>query len=118
MTQWGGCDHTRVWERNLAPPSSEPRVQRRRFDHLIMELSLALDRNLPRYPLWLTLKEFGADPDFLSREVAIEFCDEHLDEFLAHLGHALTPRQARRLRRAVARFDPEIPTPYERMASI
>jgi hypothetical protein len=93
-------------------------VQRRRFDHLITELSLALDRNLPRYPLWLTFKEFGADPDCLSREVVIEFCDEHLGEFLAHLGHTLTPRQARRLRRAVARFDPEIQTPYERMARI
>ena len=93
-------------------------MQRRRFDHLILELSLALDRNLPRYPLWLTFKELGADPDFLSREVVIEFCDEHLGGFLAHLGYALTPRQARRLRRAVARYNPEIPIPYERMASI
>ena len=93
-------------------------MQRRRFDHLIIELSLALDRNLPRYPLWITFKELGADPDCLSRKAAIEFCDEHMGEFLAHLGHALTPRQARRLRRAVERYDPEIPTPYERMARI
>jgi len=93
-------------------------VQRRRFDHFVIELSLALDRNLPRYPLWITFKEAGADPDFLSRDVLIEFCDEHLSEFLGHLGHALTPRQFRRLRRAVARFDPEIVTPYERMARI
>jgi len=93
-------------------------VHRRRFDHLIAELSLALDRNLPRYPLWITLKELGEDPDFLTREGAIGFCDEHLGEFLGHLGCALTPRQKRRLRRAVARFDPELPTPYERMAEV
>lgn len=93
-------------------------MQRRRFDHLIIELSLALDRNLPRYPLWLSFKELGADPESLSREAVIEFCDAHLGEFLAHLGYALTPRQTRRLRRAVARFDPEVLTPYERMARI
>ena len=93
-------------------------MQRRRFDHLIIELSLALGRNLPRYPLWLSFKESGADPESLSREAVIEFCDAQLNEFLAHLGHALTPRQTRRLQRAVARYDPEIPTPYERMARI
>jgi len=93
-------------------------VQRRRFDHLMIELSVALDRNLPRYPLWLTFKELGADPEDLSRENVIEFCDEHLGEILAHLGHTLTPRQVRRLRRTVARFDPDVPTPYERMARI
>jgi hypothetical protein len=93
-------------------------LQRRRFDHFVIELSLALGRNLPRYPLWITFKEFGADPDFLSREVLMEFCDEHLSEFLAHLGHALTPRQFRHLRHTIARFDPEIETPYERMARI
>jgi hypothetical protein len=93
-------------------------LQRRRFDHLIIELSLALERNLPRYPLWLTFKELGADPDYLSREAVIEFCDQHLAEFLGHLGHTLTPRQTRRLRRTVARYDPEITTPYERMARL
>jgi hypothetical protein len=93
-------------------------VQRRRFDHLILEISLALNCNLPRYPLWLAFKEAGADPDYLTREVVIEFCDEHLTGFLAHLGHSLSPRKLRRLRRAVARFDPAIPTPYERMARI
>jgi hypothetical protein len=93
-------------------------VHRRRFDHLILELSLALDRNLPRYPLWITFKELGVDPDYLSREVVVEFCDEHLGTFLGHLGCALTPRQQRRLRRAVERYDPALPTPYERMAEI
>jgi len=93
-------------------------MRRRRFDHLILEISLALDRNIPRYPLWLTFKELGVDPEFLNREVVIEFCDEHLADFLAHLGYTLSRRSARRLRRAVARFDPALPTPYERMARI
>jgi len=93
-------------------------MQRRRFDHLIIEISLALDCNIPRYPLWLTFKELGANPEYLTREIVIEFCDEHLTDFLAHLGHTLSRRRTRRLRRAVARFDPALPTPYERMARI
>jgi len=93
-------------------------VQRRRFDRLIIEISLALSRNLSRYPLWLTFKELGMDPEYLTREAVIEFCDEHLADFLARLGHTLPPRRIRRLRRAVARFDPALPTPYERMARI
>jgi len=93
-------------------------VQRRRFDHLIIEISLALDRNLPRYPLWLDFKERGMDPEYLTREAVIAFCDERLPEFLAQLGYRVPPRRLRRLRRAVARFDPSLPTPYERMARI
>jgi hypothetical protein len=93
-------------------------VRRRRFDHLILEISLALNRNLPRYPLWITFKELGMDPEFLTREAVIEFCDEHLADFLARLGYVLPPRRIRRLQRAVARFDPALPTPYERMARI
>jgi hypothetical protein len=67
-------------------------LRRRRFDHLIIEISLALNQNLPRYPLWITFKELGMDPEFLTREAVIEFCDEHLTDFLAHLGHFLPPR--------------------------
>ena len=93
-------------------------MRRRRFDHLILEISLALDCALPRYPLWLAFRELGANPEYLTRETALEFCDEHLGDFLAQRGLALSPRQARRLRRAVARFDPELPTPYERMARV
>jgi hypothetical protein len=93
-------------------------MQRRRFDHLVVELSLALGRHLPRYPLWLTLKELGMEPEQLSREAAIEFCERHLTAFVARLGDRLSPRQLRRLRRTVARYDPSIPTPYERMARI
>ena len=93
-------------------------MRRRRFDHLILEISLALNQNLPRYPLWLAFKELGMDPEYLTREAVVEFCDEHLAGFLADLGHSLPRRRIRRLQRAVARFDPALPTPYERMARI
>ena len=93
-------------------------MRRRRFDHLILEISLALDRNLPRYPLWLAFKEQGVDPEFLARDVVLEFCDEHLGDFLARLGYSLPRRKIRRLRRSVSRFDPAVTTPYERMARI
>ncbi|MFQ5417287.1 MAG: hypothetical protein ACE5FL_09600 [Myxococcota bacterium] len=93
-------------------------MQRRRFDHLIVEISVALDRSLPRYPLWLTLKDLGMEPERLTREAAIAFCDNHLQEFLAHLGYRLSPRRHKRLLRTVARFDPAQITPTERMARI
>lgn len=93
-------------------------MRRRRFDHLILEISLAVNQNLPRYPLWLEFKELGMDPEFLTREAVIDFCNEHLADFLARLGYTLPQRRIRRLQRAVARFDPSLPTPYERMARI
>jgi len=90
-------------------------MERRRFDHLVLELSLALDRYVPRYPVWLALKELGADPEWLTRKDALEFCDAHLDTLVAQLGGTLSRRLTKRLRRSVARFDPDLPTPYERM---
>lgn len=91
-------------------------MARRRFDHLVMELSLALDRPIPRYPLWLYLHEVGYDPELLTRREAVEFCERYLDFFLARHGAALAPRRARRLLRQVERFDPTFPTPEERFA--
>lgn len=93
-------------------------MTRRRFDHLVQEVSLALDRHVPRYPLWLTLQELGMEPDRLSRESAIAFCNDHLQGFLAHMGYHLSPRQIRRLARSLARFDPTRPSPDERLAEI
>lgn len=93
-------------------------MQRRRFDHLVLEISLAANRNLPRYRLWLTLKELGMDPDRLTRKSAIEFCERGLPEFLAHHGCGLSPRRIRGLMRSVARYDPARLTPAERVAQI
>ena len=89
---------------------------RRRFDHLVVELSLALGESVPRYRLWLRIHEEGFDPEWLARSQALAFCEAPLERFLEELGLELRPRHLRRLRRAVDRFDPEILRPYERIA--
>jgi hypothetical protein len=91
-------------------------MTRRRFDHLVQEISLALDRHIPRYPLWLTLKDLGMEPDRLSRDAAVAFCNEHLQSFLALLGYELSAREIRRLARTLSHFDPARPTPDELLA--
>lgn len=91
---------------------------RRRFDHLHVELCVAARARVSRYALWLELREAGADPEELAREDALAFCDARLERFLRVRGLALRPRVRRRLRRAVARFDPNQPTPYERFAAL
>jgi hypothetical protein len=93
-------------------------VDRRRFDHLFEELSVGLGRLAPRYALWLHMGEAGLDPERLSRADATRFCRLHLSAFLGDHGLALKPRQRRRVERAVARFDPSLPTPYDHMARL
>jgi hypothetical protein len=90
-------------------------VGRRRFEHLVVELSVAVDQEIPRYALWLRLGELGWNPEALSRRAVMSFCDEHLQRFLDECGASLTPRRARRLRRTLDRFDPSQLTPYEHM---
>jgi hypothetical protein len=91
---------------------------RRCFDHLFAEASVAADRLLPRFELWMACHEVGLDPETLTREQAVSFCRGHLPAFLAALGLALAPHRARRLEREVSRFDPRHPTPYERFAGL
>jgi hypothetical protein len=91
-------------------------VGRRRFDHLALELSLALGQSVPRYALWLRLREEGFDPEALDRSQVLAFCADPLERFLEGMGLGLRPSCLRRLRRAVERFDPTRPTPYERIA--
>ena len=93
-------------------------MDRRRFEHLVVEMSLALGLQVPRYPLWLFLHERGFDPEQLSAVGVLAFCNGPLTGFLADRGLALRPRQLRRLRRAVRRFDPAVPTPCERLAHL
>lgn len=88
---------------------------RRRFDHLVTELSVAIGARVPRYALWLRIHEYGWNPDRLSREQAVSFCGTPLSSFLATRGLRLRTRGQRRLRREMERYDPAIPTPYERM---
>jgi hypothetical protein len=89
---------------------------RRVFDHLHAELSVGVGRVVPRYPLWLRMREVGLDPERLTPAQALAFCDRELGELLAELGLMLPRRPARRLAREIGRFDPSRPTPYERVA--
>jgi hypothetical protein len=95
----------------------EDAVSRRRFDHLVLEISLAAGVRIPRYDLWLRLHELGADPESLSADGALEFCSGPLAGFLAEFGLTLGPRTRRRLCRNIARYDPDLPTPDERLAA-
>ncbi len=84
-------------------------LERRRFDHFAVELSLALDRRVPRFALWLAAEAHSGDGSALAH-----FCDEALDAFLqAQRLPPPTPRARERLRRAVVRFDPSRRTPEE-----
>ena len=93
-------------------------MERRRFDHLYQELSVELGRLVFCYALWLHMADVGLDPEHLSRQDVTRFCRDHLAGFLAARGLALPERQARRLGRRLARFDPRHPTPYEHMARL
>lgn len=91
---------------------------RRRFDHLWIEISVAVDSAIPRYELWLWLRERGLDPEHLSRDEVIALCDGPVQRYLRRRGWHLGSRRGRRLQRAVARFDPTIPTPEERLEAL
>jgi len=94
-------------------------VGRRRFEHLYVELSLAVGRRVPRYRLWTALGEAGASPEHLTRDAVLRFCDEGgLRRFLAACGLHLPAPRLRRLRRAVARYDPRRPSPEEVLARL
>ncbi len=88
---------------------------RRRFDYLIIELSVELGELAPRYAIWLSFQEAGIDPELLSKEALLAFYDGPLPELLAKHGMELPPRRGRRLRRRLERFDPRYPTPEETM---
>ena len=88
---------------------------RRRFDHLVVELSVALGTQVPRYALWLRMHDYGWNPDRLSRDQAVAFCGIPLSSFLAAHGLRLRSRRQKRLRREIERFDPAIPMPCERV---
>jgi hypothetical protein len=91
---------------------------RRRFDHLYVALSVAAGTRLPRYALWVDFQERGCNPEQLSSAEALAWIDGAMDGFLGPQGHQLQHRRKHRLRRDVARFDPAVPTPEERIAAI
>lgn len=91
-------------------------MRRRLFDHLVLEISLALGRPMPRYALWLHLHGAGLDPEEIRCDQAAAYCGDPLAAFLAERGLALGWRRRRRLMRAVRRFDSTLPTPEEHFA--
>jgi hypothetical protein len=100
--------------------SREPRRprQRRGFDLLFTELSVAVGSLIPRYPLWLRLHALGYDPERLDRASVLAFCGEQLEAFLFEYGVYLPRREMQRVRRRIRSFDPDLPTAYERMATL
>jgi len=86
-------------------------MDRRRFDHLVRELSHELDEAVPRFALWLRVHEVGLDPENLSRDEAVSLCGGFLKRFLRERGCRLSTLARRRLRRSVARFEPPVATP-------
>jgi hypothetical protein len=93
-------------------------MSRRRFEHLVAEISVSIGWRIPRYALWLRLHHQGMDPEALSRRAALAFCSGPLQLFLAEHGVLLHARDRRRLLRRVARFDPDQPTPEEQLGRI
>jgi hypothetical protein len=91
---------------------------RRRFDRLVLELSLALDRSLPRYSLWQAVREAGLDPETWSNADTQRFCMSELPRWLRRTGFALDQSRLERLTRSMARFDPSQLTPEEHFARL
>jgi hypothetical protein len=91
----------------------ERAMSRRRFDHLLTEVSVAAGSRIPRYDLWLRIHEAGSDPEDLTSWATVAFCDGPLTGFLAERGLQLSPTAKRRLRRAVKRYNPDLPSPEE-----
>ncbi|MCP3987303.1 MAG: hypothetical protein GY723_23190 [bacterium] len=89
---------------------------RRGFDHLHAELSVAAGVALPRYALWLCLREAGRNPERLDRADLVEALEGELTGFLGDHGLRLAPRRSRGLQRRLRSFDPQTPTPEELLA--
>jgi hypothetical protein len=92
-------------------------LNRRLFDHLFAEISVAAGIRLPRYALWLALHDLGSNPDSMTTDQALAFIDGAMPSFLRQRGLAVPPRTSRRLRKRIAKFAPGHPTPSERLES-
>ncbi len=83
-----------------------------------MELSLALDRGVPRYALWQAVHGAGFDPERWSGSEAERFCTRELPRWLRCNGYALAEQRLAKLARTIARFDPSQLTPEEHFARL
>ena len=91
---------------------------RRRFDRLVLELSLALDRSLPRFSLWQAVHAAGFDPEAWSAADAQRFCTLELPRWLRNQGFSIPESRVERIARTVARFDPTQLLPEEHFARL
>ena len=91
---------------------------RQRFDHLVEEISLAVGRPIPRYRLWLRFHEHGCDPETITANMAVAFCDGPLHGFLQEEGLRIGNWARRRLRKEVEHFDPRPPRREERLDAL
>lgn len=88
-------------------------MSRKLFNHLFVELSVSIGKRVPRYALWLELHDLGWNPEALRVTEALAFCDGPMEGFLRHRGMRITQRARKRLRRELAKFDPERALPQE-----
>jgi hypothetical protein len=91
---------------------------RRRFDRMMMELSVALDRWVPRYPLWQAVHAAGFDPERWTGAEVERFCMRDLPRWLRLNGYCLSEARIAKLARGLARFDPSHLTPEEHFARL
>jgi len=92
-------------------------MHRRYFEHIYVEICVAVNRRISRYDLWLRLGDGGGDPDELTCTEARHFVDHGLSAVLAEEGAAISDRARCRLERRILRFDPRHPTPEEWLTS-
>jgi hypothetical protein len=93
-------------------------VKRRRFDRLVVELSVMLDRWVARYALWQAVKEAGFDPETWTGAEAERFCTMELPRWLRRQGQSVPESRLLKLGRTLARLDPALLTPEEHFARL
>ncbi len=86
------------------------------FDHLHQELSLALDRPVSRFELWISMAGQGAHPlSSLTPEQAARYLETGTSKVLDQGRRTLGAKKWAKLVERVSRFDPESQTPEEIM---
>jgi hypothetical protein len=91
---------------------------RRRFDRLLQELSVALDRWVARYPLWQAVHAAGFDPERWTGPEVERFCLLELPRWLRNNGYSMSETRVVKIARTLARFDPSYLTPEEHFARL
>lgn len=93
-------------------------MERRYFEFLYTQISVALAQRVSRYDLWLAIWESGGDPDALTRGDVVCFLETGFSRLLQEEGKTLQPWARRRLSRRLLDFDPRFPTPEEQITVV